>query len=342
MPASCCCLVVRLLPPALDPPRSAEGAYIAAQLLERAQHAPPLRESWWELPPVGSHGHPPPPAQRRALRWPPQPAAASPAPAASGDRPHRSERAVRRPTRYAGEEEPEERGEVEEGSFGGYEPAAVAPATAAPAASSGGPAIQAVATPRGLGSRQAESHAYASVQGLHEADEAAAAAQVPGPGRTPLVVDSFGGGSPYAHVPVQQVPPWLAGSPSTQPAGFTAWAGSWGGADRHPVVQRSSAAAAPPPPPHPTTPPAAAGGATLPFLQDSQVQRKLAGPPQHGNTAQQGPEHWLEVAAAQLPIPQQEADADAATGAALHPARQAQAARELMRAIAAATQQPAH
>ena len=292
------------------------------QLLERAQHSPPLQESQWELPPVGSHGHPPPAAQRRALRWPPPPTGRAAAPATSADRPHRWERVVRRPSRYAGEEELEEAEPLEEEEE--EEEGAVA-ATAVPATSSGG-AASPVATPvRGIArlpSRQAESHAHIAVQDLHEME----AAPAPAPGHPPMMLDEYGGGSPFAPVPMQQAPPWLAAkqaglarSPASQPIGVSAWAGGSAGGDGRPELRWTPAtAAAPPPPPHPTTPPAAAGGATLPLLHDSLAQHKLVGPaasalrpPQHGGTPQQAQECWLEAAAAQLPIPQQEHDAAA-------------------------------
>ncbi|PRW59961.1 DEAD DEAH box helicase [Chlorella sorokiniana] len=270
-----------LLPPTGHEGESAEGAYIVVRVLERAQRTPPLQESMWELPPLGSHGHPPPASQRRALRWP-LPTGAAAAPATSADRPHRSGRALRRPSRYAGEEEleamepceDEEMEEEEEGSLAGRAPAAELAAIAAPGASSGAPASGAASPLRGLHrlpSRQAESHAYMTVQDLHDMEEGAVPAVPPAPGRSPLMVGEYAGGSPYAHVAVQQAPPWLA----SQPAGLA----------------RSSA-----------LPPAgftAAAGAALPFMQ--QAQHKLAGPaaralcsPQHAKAAQQELEHWME------------------------------------------------
>lgn len=268
---------------------------------------------------------------------------------------------MRRPSRYAGEEEAEEAEPLEEEE---EEESSMA-AAAVPATSSGG-AASPVATPmRGIArlpSRQAESHARIGVQDLHTMEAAAA----PAPGRPPMLVDEYDGGSPYAPVPVQQALPWLAaqqaglaGSPTRQPIGFSSWTGGSAGVDARPELQWTPATAmAPPPPPHPTTPPAAAGGAALPLLHDSLAQHKLVGPaasalrpPQHSGTAQQAQERWLEAAAAQLPIPQQELDAaademetegDGGAAAAEQPSS-LQDVHALLRAmLTPATQQLAH
>lgn len=246
--------------------------------------------------------------------------------------------------------------EAEEEGLAGHVLAAYPDAAAAPAPSSGG-LISGAALLGRLPSRQAESHAYMAVQDLHELDEAAAPAPA-------VMAGGYGSSSPYARGSVQPPPPWLAThqaglvrSPAQQPV---AWAGSSASFDGRPERRWQAPGTAPPPPPHPTTPPAAAGGGVLPFLHDSPLaQHKLAGPAasvlhpgQHGRAAQQELEHWMDVAAAHLPIPQQEPQREAAAGVGQPAAGAPGAAQQpgsvpdmhaLLRAILTpATDQPAH
>ena len=158
------------------------GVAVPLQLVEGpgVMPQPPLQESWFRPPASGSHGHPPPPAERAAVRWLP---AAPAAPAASGasQRPHRSHR---RPARYdaeeheveqgepAGMEEEEEEGEEVEVDAGWAPAAAAAPAPGSPHRA---PTPQLGRPPRPP-SRQAESHAQARPGRLAEQQQLAALA----------------------------------------------------------------------------------------------------------------------------------------------------------------------
>lgn len=100
-------LVALGLPGSLQGPavRAREGqAWVMLELVDDAHMpAPPLRESWFEPPAEGSHGHPLQPArQRSAVVWPPPTLTVRQGPASSSvsERPQRS---ARRPARFDGE-----------------------------------------------------------------------------------------------------------------------------------------------------------------------------------------------------------------------------------------------